>query len=368
LRLRPFSLLAGNFFMHTSDAARGNRSLDRWCARPSRGSKPISPTVRNRRWRRYHHSELSYPEISGKPKSRFPPPPPPGVGNPWRSLAAPGGLRWIISSQAVDLSWLKQPETVTAAPQPAVGLLFPARRPRRAEVRLVPAIANRRICAADLGPEISESGFAAGWGPLAATASQDARRPVDPLKSGGSALILLLLPRFRSANPLLRNPVKPNWASPPSRGRQEDYFAPHWWPTPHLGKTCSPSGDRSGGHPGRRYRFDQPAPAWVGNHFVVDQRRARALMSPDTSVWPTKAFADHVAGDVRRVAQTYCAPTFDDGRTTAFSITLPVTEVSALDIDWPMPASVVWPRCRWGLWRQVGMMLPCTPAMRTAFV
>jgi uncharacterized repeat protein (TIGR03809 family) len=124
------------------DAARGQEILDRWCALAEQRLEHLTELFETGRWRRYH-SELSFLENIQEAKN--------AVGT-WRSLAT---REASLDNSAVDISWLNSPKPVPPRRNPLSGYYVPP-PPRRAEVRLVPAIVEAPI-APQMSAEISES-------------------------------------------------------------------------------------------------------------------------------------------------------------------------------------------------------------------
>ncbi|MEA2889432.1 MAG: hypothetical protein QOI05_225 [Bradyrhizobium sp.] len=124
------------------DAARGREIIDRWCALAEQRLEHLTELFETGRWRRYH-SELSFLENIQEAKTAV---------ETWRSLAT---REASLDNSAVDISWLNSPKPVPPRRNPLSGYYIPP-PPRRAEVRLVPAIVEAPIVP-QMRAEISES-------------------------------------------------------------------------------------------------------------------------------------------------------------------------------------------------------------------
>ena len=124
------------------DAARGQEILDRWCALAEQRLEHLTELFETGRWRRYH-SELSFLENIQEAKNAV---------ETWRSLAT---REASLDNSAVDISWLNSPKPVPPRRNPLSGYYVPP-PPRRAEVRIVPEIAEAPI-APVMSEQISES-------------------------------------------------------------------------------------------------------------------------------------------------------------------------------------------------------------------
>jgi uncharacterized repeat protein (TIGR03809 family) len=125
-----------------ADAARGQEILDRWCALAEQRLEHLTELFETGRWRRYH-SELSFLENIQEAKNAV---------ETWRSLAT---REASLDNSAVDISWLNGPKPVPPRRNPLSGYYAPP-PPRRAEVRLVPAIIEAPV-APGMSEQISES-------------------------------------------------------------------------------------------------------------------------------------------------------------------------------------------------------------------
>ncbi|MHB8266972.1 TIGR03809 family protein [Bradyrhizobium sp.] len=124
------------------DAARGQEILNRWCALAEQRLEHLTELFETGRWRRYH-SELSFLENIQEAKNAV---------ETWRSLAT---REASLDNSAVDISWLNSPKPVPPRRNPLSGYYVPP-PPRRAELRLVPAIVEAPIVP-QMREEISES-------------------------------------------------------------------------------------------------------------------------------------------------------------------------------------------------------------------
>ena len=125
------------------DLARAQEILDRWCALAEQRLDHLTELFETGRWRRYH-SEVSFLENIQEAKNAV---------ETWRSLAT---REASLDNSAVDISWLNRPKPVPPRRNPLSGYYAMSPPPRRAEVRLVPEIAEAPI-APRIEPEISES-------------------------------------------------------------------------------------------------------------------------------------------------------------------------------------------------------------------
>jgi uncharacterized repeat protein (TIGR03809 family) len=124
------------------DVARGQEILDRWCTLAEQRLDHLTELFETGRWRRYH-SELSFLENIQEAKRAV---------ETWRALAT---REASPNNSAIDLSWLNSPKPVPPRRNPLCGYYLPA-SPRRAEVRVVPEIAEAPIVPR-IGQAISES-------------------------------------------------------------------------------------------------------------------------------------------------------------------------------------------------------------------
>jgi uncharacterized repeat protein (TIGR03809 family) len=113
------------------DAARGREIIDRWCALAEQRLEHLTELFETGRWRRYH-SELSFLENIQEAKKAV---------ETWRSLAT---REASLDNSAVDLSWLNSSKPVPPRRNPLSGYYVPP-PPRRAELRIVPAIVEAPI-------------------------------------------------------------------------------------------------------------------------------------------------------------------------------------------------------------------------------
>jgi uncharacterized repeat protein (TIGR03809 family) len=125
-----------------ADVTRAQEILDRWCALAEQRLEHLTELFETGRWRRYH-SELSFLENIQEAKNAV---------ETWRSLAT---REASLDNSAVDISWLNGSKPVPPRRNPLSGYYVPP-PPRRAEVRLVPAIVEAPI-APGMIAEISES-------------------------------------------------------------------------------------------------------------------------------------------------------------------------------------------------------------------
>jgi uncharacterized repeat protein (TIGR03809 family) len=125
-----------------ADVARAQEILDRWCALAEQRLEHLTELFETGRWRRYH-SEVSFLENIQEAKKAV---------ETWRSLAT---REASLDNSAVDISWLNSPKPLPPRRNPLSGYYVPP-PPRRAEVRLVPAIVEAPI-APQMSVEISES-------------------------------------------------------------------------------------------------------------------------------------------------------------------------------------------------------------------
>jgi uncharacterized repeat protein (TIGR03809 family) len=125
-----------------ADVTRAQEILDRWCALAEQRLEHLTELFETGRWRRYH-SELSFLENIQEAKTAV---------ETWRSLAT---REASLDNSAVDISWLNSPKPVPPRRNPLSGYYVPP-PPRRAEVRIVPVIAEAPI-APGISAEISES-------------------------------------------------------------------------------------------------------------------------------------------------------------------------------------------------------------------
>jgi uncharacterized repeat protein (TIGR03809 family) len=125
-----------------ADVTRAQEILDRWCALAEQRLEHLTELFETGRWRRYH-SELSFLENIQEAKNAV---------ETWRSLATREAL---LDNSAVDISWLNSPKPVPPRRNPLSGYYAPP-PPRRAEVRLVPAIVEAPIAPA-MSEEMLES-------------------------------------------------------------------------------------------------------------------------------------------------------------------------------------------------------------------
>jgi uncharacterized repeat protein (TIGR03809 family) len=112
------------------DAARGQEILNRWCALAEQRLDHLTELFETGRWRRYH-SELSFLENIQEAKNAV---------ETWRGLAT---REASPDNSAIDLSWLNSPKPLPPRRNPLSGYYIPP--PRRAEVRVVPEIAEAPI-------------------------------------------------------------------------------------------------------------------------------------------------------------------------------------------------------------------------------
>jgi uncharacterized repeat protein (TIGR03809 family) len=138
------------------DAARGREIIERWCALAEQRLEHLTELFETGRWRRYH-SEVSFLENIQEAKTAV---------ETWRSLAT---REAALDNSAVDISWLNSPKPVPPRRNPLSGYYVPP-PPRRAELRIVPAIADAPIVPR-MSERISESVVQAVV--LAQTVSQD---------------------------------------------------------------------------------------------------------------------------------------------------------------------------------------------------
>jgi uncharacterized repeat protein (TIGR03809 family) len=124
------------------DLARAQEILDRWCALAEQRLDHLTELFETGRWRRYH-SESSFLENIQEAKKAV---------ETWRSLAS---REASLDNSAVDISWLNSPKPVPPRRNPLSGYYVPP-PPRRAEVRIVPAIVEAPIVP-QMSAEISES-------------------------------------------------------------------------------------------------------------------------------------------------------------------------------------------------------------------
>src|SRR5882757_7145515 len=124
------------------DVARAQEILDRWCALAEQRLEHLTELFETGRWRRYH-SELSFLENIQEAKKAV---------ETWRSLAT---REASLDNSAIDISWLNSPKPVPPRRNPLSGYYAPS-PPRRAEVRVMPAIVEAPI-APQMSAEISES-------------------------------------------------------------------------------------------------------------------------------------------------------------------------------------------------------------------
>jgi uncharacterized repeat protein (TIGR03809 family) len=124
-----------------ADVTRAQEILDRWCALAEQRLEHLTELFETGRWRRYH-SELSFLENIQEAKKAV---------ETWRSLAT---REASLDNSAVDISWLNSPKPVPPRRNPLSGYYAPP-PPRRAEVRLVPEIAEAPIVP-QMSAEISE--------------------------------------------------------------------------------------------------------------------------------------------------------------------------------------------------------------------
>ena len=167
------------------DAARAQEILDRWCALAEQRLEHLTELFETGRWRRYH-SEVSFLENIQEAKNAV---------ETWRSLAT---REASLDNSAVDISWLNSPKPVPPRRNPLSGYYVPP-PPRRAEVRLVPAIVEAPIVP-EMSEEISESVVQAAV--PAQTASQDV--PPAPVIDDNWRRTLDLT-AMQERYPLLRN-------------------------------------------------------------------------------------------------------------------------------------------------------------------
>jgi uncharacterized repeat protein (TIGR03809 family) len=125
-----------------ADVTRAQEILDRWCALAEQRLEHLTELFETGRWRRYH-SEVSFLENIQEAKKAV---------ETWRSIATREGS---LDNSAVDISWLNGSKPVPPRRNPLSGYYVPP-PPRRAEVRLVPAIVEAPIAPA-MSEEISES-------------------------------------------------------------------------------------------------------------------------------------------------------------------------------------------------------------------
>jgi uncharacterized repeat protein (TIGR03809 family) len=124
-----------------ADVTRAQEILERWCALAEQRLEHLTELFETGRWRRYH-SELSFLENIQEAKKAV---------ETWRSLAT---REASLDNSAVDISWLNSPKPVPPRRNPLSGYYAPP-PPRRAEVRLVPEIAEAPIVP-QMSAEISE--------------------------------------------------------------------------------------------------------------------------------------------------------------------------------------------------------------------
>src|SRR5436305_10988744 len=124
------------------DAARGQEILDRWCALAEQRLEHLTELFETGRWRRYH-TELSFLENIQEAKTAV---------ETCRSLAT---REASLDNSAVDISWLNSPKPVPPRRNPLSGYYVPP-PPRRAELRIVPAIVEAPIVP-QMREEISEN-------------------------------------------------------------------------------------------------------------------------------------------------------------------------------------------------------------------
>src|SRR3954469_19760956 len=124
------------------DAARGQEIINRWCALAEQRLEHLTELFETGRWRRYH-SELSFLENIQEAKRAV---------ETWRRLAT---REASLDNSAVDISWLNSPKPVPPRRNPLSGYYAPP-PPRRAEIRLLPAIVGAPI-APQMSAEIPES-------------------------------------------------------------------------------------------------------------------------------------------------------------------------------------------------------------------
>jgi uncharacterized repeat protein (TIGR03809 family) len=125
-----------------ADVTRAQEILDRWCALAEQRLEHLTELFETGRWRRYH-SEVSFLENIQEAKKAV---------ETWRSLAT---REASLDNSAVDISWLNSPKPVPPRRNPLSGYYAPP-PPRRAEVRVVPEIAEAPI-APGMSEGISES-------------------------------------------------------------------------------------------------------------------------------------------------------------------------------------------------------------------
>src|ERR1700704_3533349 len=116
------------------DVARGQEILERWCALAEQRLDHLTELFETGRWRRYH-TQLSFLENIQEAKRR---------GEIWRRLAS---REASSDNLAIDICWLNSPKPVPPRRNPLSGYYVPP-PPRRAEVRLVPAIVEAPIAPA----------------------------------------------------------------------------------------------------------------------------------------------------------------------------------------------------------------------------
>src|SRR3981081_1581235 len=144
---------------HRLDVASGRDIVARWCALAEQRLEHLTELFETGRWRRYH-SELSFLENIQEAKSAV---------ETWRRLAT---REASLDNSAVDISWLNSPKPVPPRRNPLSGYYAPP-PPRRAEVRVMPAIVEAPIVPAS-SEGISKSA------PQAAVSAQTVSQYITP--------------------------------------------------------------------------------------------------------------------------------------------------------------------------------------------